>query len=42
MDRPTHYEYVDLSEAFLYNKLTLNLHGLPYDHASLWTSNPPL
>ena len=35
MDRPANYEHVDLREAFLYNAATLNLHGLPYDYASL-------
>ena len=35
MDRPANYEHVDLSEASPYNAATLNLHGLPYDYASL-------
>ncbi len=42
MDRPANYEHVDLREAFLYNAATLNLHGLPYDHSSLRSSDRPL
>ena len=42
MVRPASYEHVDLNEASLYNASTLNLHGLPYDHASFRTSSLPL
>ncbi len=35
MDRPSGYEHMDLSESTLYLVATLNLHGLPYDFASL-------
>jgi hypothetical protein len=35
MDRPTGYEHLDLCESTLYSASTLNLHGLPYDFASL-------
>ena len=42
MDNPVNYEHVDLGEAFLYNAATLNLHGLPYDYASLQSCDPLL
>ena len=35
MDRPANYAHVDLGEASPYNAATLNLHGLPYDYASI-------
>jgi hypothetical protein len=41
-DRCANYEHVDLGEASLYNAATLNLHGLPYDYASLQSCDPPL
>ena len=42
MDRHANYEHVDMGEASLYNAATLNLHGLPYDYASLRSCDPPL
>jgi len=41
-DRIASYEHVDLGEASLYNAATLELHGLPYDYASLRSCDPPL
>jgi len=41
MDRPYGYEHMDLSESTMYSATTLNLHGLPYDFASLQSLVPP-
>ena len=41
MDRFVNYEHLNLSEATVYNASTLNLHGLPFDHASLLYIDPP-
>ena len=41
IDRPASYEHMDMGKASLYNVVTLNLHGLPYDYASLRSCDPP-
>ena len=41
MDRSSGYEHMDLNESTLYSAASLNLHGLPYDFASLQTLDPP-
>jgi hypothetical protein len=40
-DRASGYEHMDLGESTLYSASTLNLHGLPYDFASLQSLVPP-
>ena len=40
-DCPSGYEHMDLSESALYSTATPNLHGLPYDFASLQSLVPP-
>jgi len=41
MDRPAKYAHVDINESILYSASILNLHGLPYDYASLKQVGPP-